>query len=34
MEYQAPELIEIGSFEDMTLGSKNTDTADENSHRW
>jgi hypothetical protein len=33
MEYQAPELIEIGSFEEMTLGSKFTDTADENAYQ-
>ncbi|SEN48697.1 lasso RiPP family leader peptide-containing protein [Lihuaxuella thermophila] len=34
MEYQVPELIEIGSFEEMTLGSKYSDTADESSYRW
>ncbi|TCP66447.1 lasso RiPP family leader peptide-containing protein [Baia soyae] len=34
MEYQTPELVEIGSFEEMTLGTKLNDTADENSHRW
>lgn len=33
MEYQAPELIEIGFFEEMTLGTKYTDTADENSYQ-
>ncbi|RAL25711.1 lasso RiPP family leader peptide-containing protein [Thermoflavimicrobium daqui] len=32
MEYQAPELIEVGSFEDLTLGGKKNDTADLNSH--
>ncbi|WP_224749696.1 lasso RiPP family leader peptide-containing protein [Polycladospora coralii] len=34
MKYQPPVLIEIGSFEEVTLGSKNEDTADESSHRW
>lgn len=32
--YQAPVLIEVGSFEELTLGSKYNDTADENSYRW
>lgn len=34
MEYQAPVLIEIGSFEEMTLGSKFDDTADKRAHRY
>ncbi|MXQ55282.1 MULTISPECIES: lasso RiPP family leader peptide-containing protein [Shimazuella] len=33
-DYQAPELIEIGTFEEMTLGSKYDDTADKNAHRY
>jgi hypothetical protein len=33
-KYQAPEIIEIGSFEEMTLGSKYDDTADKNAHRY
>ncbi|MDQ0416594.1 hypothetical protein J2Z48_000761 [Croceifilum oryzae] len=33
MEYQAPEVIEIGSFEEMTLGRKYADTADENAYQ-
>ncbi|WP_211227722.1 lasso RiPP family leader peptide-containing protein [Shimazuella kribbensis] len=33
MEYQAPELIEIGSFEEMTLGPKFSDTADANAYQ-
>jgi hypothetical protein len=33
-KYQTPEIIEIGSFEEMTLGSKYNDTADKNAHRY
>lgn len=31
--YVTPELIEIGSFEEVTL-DKGSDTADQGGHRW
>lgn len=33
MTYQAPEIVEVGLFEEITLGEKFTDTADENSYQ-
>lgn len=32
--YQAPKMVKIGSFQQVTLGGKREDTADESSHRW
>lgn len=32
MAYQAPEFVLIGSFEEITLGSKFDDTADQKSY--